>query len=69
MSRQGVEKMKPVARIATLFLALVALAHLFRVALQIPVTAGNVIIPLWASALACVVTGGLSVMLWRESRR
>ena len=61
--------MKPVARIATLFLALVALAHLCRVVLQIPVTAGTVGIPLWVSALACVVTGGLSVMLWRESRR
>ena len=61
--------MKPVARIATIFLALVALAHLLRVALHIPVTAGNVVIPLWASALACVFTGGLSVMLWRESRR
>ena len=61
--------MKPVARIATLFLALVALAHLSRVALQIPVTAGTVTIPLWVSALACVVTGGLSVPLWRESRR
>jgi protein-S-isoprenylcysteine O-methyltransferase Ste14 len=61
--------MKPVARIATIFLAVVALAHLFRVALQIPVTAGNVVIPLWASALACMFTGGLSVMLWRESRR
>jgi hypothetical protein len=52
-----------------IFLALVALAHLFRVALHIPVTAGNVAIPLWASALACVFTGGLSVMLWWESRR
>ncbi|MCX5733603.1 MAG: hypothetical protein NTW68_04660 [candidate division NC10 bacterium] len=61
--------MKPVARIATIFLALVALAHLFRVALQIPATVGNLVIPLWASALACVVTGGLSVMLWWESRR
>jgi hypothetical protein len=68
-NRRQERVMKPVARIATLFLGLVALAHLLRVALQIPVTAGNVAIPLWVSALACLVTGGLAVLLWRESRR
>lgn len=61
--------MKPAARIATIFLALVALVHLLRLVLRIEVTAGGVHIPLWASALACVVTGGLAVLLWQESRR
>jgi len=61
--------MKPAARLATIFLALVAIAHLLRLALRITVTAGGVSIPLWASALACIVTGGLAVLLWRESRR
>jgi hypothetical protein len=61
--------MKPAARIATIFLALVALAHLLRFVLQVQVTAGNVAIPLWVSLLSCVFTGGLSVMLWRESSR
>jgi hypothetical protein len=61
--------MKPAARLATIFLALVGIAHLLRLALRITVTAGGVSIPLWASALACIVTGGLAVLLWRESRQ
>jgi hypothetical protein len=61
--------MKPAARLATTFLALVAIAHLLRLVLRITVTAGGVSIPLWASALACIVTGGLAVLLWRESRQ
>ena len=61
--------MKPVARIVTLFLALVALAQFLRLVLQIEVVAGGLRIPLWLSALACVVTGGLAILLWRESQR
>lgn len=61
--------MKPVARIVTLFLALVALAQFVRLVLQVEVMAGGVRIPLWASALACVVTGGLAILLWREGHR
>lgn len=61
--------MKPVARIVTIFLGLVALAHLLRLVLQVEVVAGGVRLPLWASAAACVVTGGLAILLWRESRR
>jgi len=61
--------MKPAALVATIFLALVALAHLLRLTLQVEVTAGGVAVPLWASAIASVFTGGLSLMLWRESRR
>ncbi len=61
--------MKPVARIVTLFLGLVALAQFVRLVLQVEVLAGGVRIPLWASALACVVTGGLAILLWREGHR
>jgi len=61
--------MKPVARITTLFLALVALAQCLRLVLQVDVIAGGVRIPLWASAVACVVTGGLAILLWRERHR
>jgi uncharacterized membrane protein YhdT len=59
--------MKPVARFATFFLALVAFAHFLRFAFQVEVVAGGVRIPLWASAVACVVTGGLAILLWWES--
>jgi hypothetical protein len=61
--------MKPVARLVTIFLALVAVAQFLRLVLQIEVVAGGVRIPLWASAVACVVTGGLAILLWRESKR
>jgi len=61
--------MKPVTQVVTLFLALVALAQLLRLVLQVEVVAGGVRIPLWASALACVVTGGLAFLLWREGQR
>ncbi len=61
--------MKPVALIATVFLGLVALAHLLRLVIGVEVTAGGVTIPLWLSAVACVFTGGLAVLLWREGRR
>jgi hypothetical protein len=61
--------MKPVARIVTLFLVLVALAQFLRLVLQVEVVAGGVHIPLWLSALACVFTAGLAILLWRESKR
>ena len=61
--------MKPVARLTTLFLALVSVAQFLRLVLQIEVVAGGVRIPLWASAVACVVTGGLAILLWRERNR
>jgi len=61
--------MKPAALVATIFLALVAFAQFLRLALRVEVIAGGVVVPLWASAIASVFTGGLSLMLWRESRR
>lgn len=61
--------MKPAALVATLFLAVIALAHLARVAFHVEVTASGFAIPMWMSVLAFVFTGGLSLALWRESRR
>ena len=56
-------------RLAVLFLALVALAHLLRAVLGISVTIGGVGVPSWVSLLASVVTGGLAGWLWWEGRR
>ena len=61
--------MKPAALTATIFLALVALALFLRLVLQVEVVAGGVRIPLWLSAVACVFTGGLAVLLWREGHQ
>ena len=61
--------MKPIARLTTIFLALVSLAQCLRLVFQVEVVAGGVRIPLWASGVACVVTGGLAILLWREGHR
>ncbi len=61
--------MKPVARFVTIFLALVSITHFLRLVLQIEVVAGGVRVPLWASAVACLVTGGLAILLWWENKR
>jgi hypothetical protein len=61
--------MKPIARITTIFLGLVSVAQFLRLVLQVEVVAGGVRVPLWASTLACVFTGGLAILLWREGRR
>lgn len=60
--------MKPVSTFAAVLLALVALLQLLRFILAWPVSVNGVAIPVWASGLAVVVFGGLSVMLWRERR-
>ncbi len=60
--------MKPAALLTTVFLSLVCLGPLL-LAFRIEVTAAGTIVPMWMSALASVFTGGLAIMLWRESRR
>jgi hypothetical protein len=61
--------MKPFTTVAILFLGLVSALQLGRLLLGWDVTINGVAIPLWASGVACVVTGALAVMAWRESRR
>jgi hypothetical protein len=59
---------KPFTIFAVLVFALVALAHLLRLAYGWEVTINSAAVPLWASVLGIVVSAGLAVMLWRESR-
>jgi hypothetical protein len=61
--------MKPGTIIVTAFLAFVSIAQLIRVVFQIEVVANGVVIPVWPSAIACIVTGVLAIMLWRENLR
>lgn len=60
--------MKPAARLATILLSLVALAHLARLLLRVEVVADGVVLPLWLSAFGFLVPGGIALALWRESR-
>ena len=61
--------MKPIPALVTAFLSLLALLQLTRVVLHWQVMVNGVDIPLWASGVACVVTGGLAFLLWRDARR
>ena len=60
---------KPFTRITVAFLSLIALLQLVRFVLALPITIAGALIPVWASAIACVVAGILAVMTWRELGR
>jgi hypothetical protein len=60
--------MKPFTTVAIVVFTLVAIAQLLRVLLGWQVHVGEVLIPVWASALACLVAATLAIMLWREKR-
>jgi hypothetical protein len=55
-------------RVASVVFALVCLAQLLRLALQIEVIAGGHRLPFWASAIAALVAGSLSLWLWKLSK-
>lgn len=59
--------MKPFTTIAILIFSLIAVAQLLRFLLRVEVIASGISIPLWPSALAAVIFGGLAYMLWREN--
>jgi hypothetical protein len=61
--------MKPFTLAAALVLGLVALVQLLRLTLGWSVVINGFAIPLWASAVACLVAAGLAVMVWREARQ
>ena len=60
--------MKPFTVVATIVFSLVALLQLLRLALGWEVTVNGIVIPFWASVIACVVAATLAFMLWREAR-
>ena len=58
--------MKPFKTIAVVFLSLLALLQLARVALGWAVTVNGFAVPIWASVVAFFVAGTLALMLHRE---
>lgn len=60
--------MKPGSLIATALLSLVALAHIARIVLRIPVTVGTTPVPMWVSVVGTLVPATVAFMLWRESQ-
>ena len=60
--------MKPFSTAASILLALISLLQLLRFLMGWVVTVNGVIIPVWASGIACLVAGGLAVKVWKEAR-
>ena len=61
--------MKPFTVIAAAVFSLIALMQLLRFILRWQITVNGLIVPVWLSGIACVIAGGLAVMLWLEMRR
>ena len=59
--------MKTFTLLSIIVFSLMAIVQLTRLILGWEVTVNGVSIPVWVSAIAFVVTGGLAVMLWREA--
>ena len=60
--------MKPFTAVTVVLLALIALVQLLRFILGWEVTVNGLILPVWLSGIAFVITAGLAVMVWREAR-
>ena len=55
-------------RVASVIFGLIALAQLVRFIVRGSVTIGGHALPLWPSALAFFIFGGLSIWMWTLSR-
>ena len=61
--------MKPFTTVTVVLLALIAVVQLVRFVLGWEVTVNGLIVPVWLSGVAFVITAGLALMVWRETRR
>ena len=61
--------MKSFSAIAGVVLAIVALVQLLRLVMGWSVVVNGISMPLWASAVACVLAAGLAAMVWREAHQ
>ena len=61
--------MKPFTIFAAIVFFIIAVAHLIRVILQVPVVVGTITIPLWPSMVAFVILLILGIMLLREGKK
>jgi len=66
---KGERNMKTSVIVVTIFLAIVSLVHLLRLIFQWKVMVNTFEMPLWASAIACLVTAVLAIWLWQENKK
>jgi hypothetical protein len=62
-------KTKAYLRISAAIFAVVALAHVVRVVLSLPVRAGDLALPMWVSWVGMFAAGGLSAWGFSSARR
>jgi hypothetical protein len=55
-------------RVASVIFGLVCLAQVMRLVMRPEVLVGGSVFPLWPSAVAVVVTGGMCLWMWKLSR-
>lgn len=61
--------MKPFTTFAIVLLSAISFLQLCRALVGWTITVNGWSVPVWASGIACVVTGVAAAMLWRESRQ
>lgn len=61
--------MRPMTYTAISLFALISLLQLLRVIMGWDVMVNGVLVPLWASGIAFVVAGAMSLLLWRETHQ
>ena len=59
---------KPFTFLVTVFLWIVALAHIARLVFCIPISIGNIQVPIWISIVPIIVLPIIAIMLRKESR-
>ena len=55
-------------RIASIIFGLMSLAQLVRLVMRAEVLVAGHLMPLWPSALALIILGGLSIWMWKLGR-
>jgi hypothetical protein len=60
---------KPFTIIAIVLFSVIAVLQLLRFILGWEVTVNGVSVPVWVSGVAFVVTAGLAVMVWLDTRK
>lgn len=61
--------MKPFTIIAIIVFSLIAFMHLLRLFFGWEVAVNEMIVPIWLSLPGFLITSGLALLLWRETRK
>jgi membrane protein implicated in regulation of membrane protease activity len=59
---------RPAVLACIAFLLIVAVAHLVRAVLAVPIVVAEITVPMWPSWLAFVGLSALAIWLWRDQR-